>query len=67
MEIGSGPPLDAQIEVIKKATEVQEQAVSQLLEDSAAQLKQQNKSVQQTQQDSGANLTGIGTGLDVTA
>ena len=56
-----------QVEVLKKATEVQEQAVSQLLQDSSQQLQEQQETVQQTQQSSGAALTGLGTGLDVSA
>ncbi len=67
MEIGSGPSVQTQVEVLKKATEVQEQAVSQLLDDSAQQLQQQQERVQQTQQVSGASLTGVGTSLDVKA
>lgn len=63
MDIGSGPPVQAQIEVLNKATEVQEQAVTRLLEDSAQQLKQQ----QETQKTSSSALTGLGIGLDVTA
>ena len=67
MEIGSGPSSQVQVEVLKKATEVQEQAVSQLLQDSSQQLQEQQETVQQTQQSSGAALTGLGTGLDVSA
>ena len=66
MEIGSGPPIQVQVEVLNKATEVQEQTVSRLLDDSAQQLKQQQEAVQQTHEASGASLTGLGTGLDIT-
>jgi len=67
MEISSGPSIQQQVEVIKKATEVQEQTVSQLLNDSAAQLKEQEQSVQDTQEVSGSALTGLGTGIDISA
>jgi hypothetical protein len=67
MEIGSGPSVQQQVEVMKKATEVQEQTVSQLLNDSSKQLQEQQKTVQETQQASGSALTGLGTGLDVSA
>lgn len=67
MEIGSGPSSQVQLEVLKKSTEVQEQAVSQLLQDSAQQLQEQQETVEQTQQSSGATLTGLGTGLDISA
>lgn len=67
MEIGSGPSSQVQLEVLKKSTEVQEQAVSQLLQDSSEQLQEQQKSVENTQKTSGASLTGLGTGLDISA
>jgi len=67
MEIGSGPPIQAQVAALNKATEVQEQTVSKLLNDSAQQLQQQADAVEQTQQSSGAALTGLGAGLDITA
>ena len=67
MEIGSGPSVQQQVEVMKKATEVQEQTVSQLLNDSSKQLQEQQKTVQETQQASGSALTGLGTGLDISA
>ena len=68
MEINSGPSIQQQVEVLKKATEVQEQTVSQLLNDSSAQLKEQEKTVQQTQESSsGSALTGLGTGIDISA
>ncbi len=66
MEINSGPSIQTQIEVLKKAEDVQEQAVTQLLNDSAQQLQEQQKSVQETQKNSGATLTGLGIGLDIT-
>ena len=66
MEINSGPSIQTQIEVLKKAEDVQEQAVTQLLNDSAQQLQEQQQSVQETQKASGAALTGLGTGLDIT-
>lgn len=67
MEIGSGPSSQVQLEVLKKSTEVQEQAVSQLLQDSAQQLQEQQETVEKTQQSSGSTLTGLGTGLDISA
>ncbi len=67
MEIGSGPSVQTQVEVLKKATEVQEQAVSKLLDDSAQQLQQQQERVQEKQETSGASLTGIGASLDLKA
>ena len=67
MEIGSGPPIQVQIDALNKATDVQEQTVTRLLDDSAKQLQEQQKVVEDTQQTSGSTLTGIGTGLDVTA
>lgn len=66
MEIGSGPPIQTQIEALKKAEDVQEQTVSRLLQDSAQQLQEQQKTAQETQEVSGASLTGLGTGLDIT-
>ncbi len=67
MEIGSGPSINAQIEVMKKATEVQEQTVSTLLNNSAAQLQEQQNTPPASEPVSGAELTGIGTGLDIRA
>ncbi len=67
MEIGSGAPLQAQVEVLKKATDLQEQTVSQLLNDNAQQLQEQQRAAQENQTTSGAALTGLGTGLDITA
>ena len=67
MEISSGPSIQQQVEVLKKATEVQEQTVSQLLNDSSSQLKAQEETVQKTQEASGSALTGLGTGIDISA
>jgi len=67
MEVNSGPSIQAQVEVLKKATDVQEQTVSQLLEANTQQLKQQQESVQETQKTSGSALTGLGTGIDINA
>ena len=65
MEIGSGPPIQTQIEAMKKAEDVQEQTVSKLLQDSSQQLQEQRKTTQETQAVSGAALTGLGTGIDI--
>lgn len=59
MEIGSGPPIQTQIDAMKKATDVQEQAVTQLQE--------QRNTPTAAEQVSGAELTGIGSGLDIRA
>jgi len=67
MEIGSGPSIQQQLEVMKKATEVQENTVSQLLNDSSKQLQEQQQTVQKTQSTSGSALTGLGTGIDISA
>jgi len=67
MEIGSGPSSQVQLEVLKKSTEVQEQAVSRIIQDSTEQLKAQQETVEQTQKSSGSALTGLGTGLDISA
>lgn len=67
MEIGSGPSIQQQVEVMKKATDVQEQTVSQLLNDSSKQLQEQQMTVQKTQEASGSTLTGLGTGIDISA
>ena len=64
MEISSGPSIQVQTEVLKKATETQEQAVSSILQDSAQQLQEQQQ-IQQTQQKSTAQLTGLGGSLDL--
>ena len=64
MEISSGPSIQAQTEVLKKATETQEHAVSNVLQDSAQQLQEQQQ-IQQTQQKSTAQLTGLGGSLDL--
>jgi len=66
MEIGSGPPIQTQIEAMKKAEDVQEQTISRLLQDSSQQLQEQQKTAQETQEVSGAALTGLGTGIDIT-
>jgi hypothetical protein len=66
MEIGSGPPIQTQIEAMKKAEDVQEQTISKLLQDSSQQLQEQQKTAQETQEVSGAALTGLGTGIDIT-
>jgi len=65
MEISSGPSASVQTEVLKKANEVQAQAVSSLLEDSAQQLNEQRQQVQQQSQVSTAQLTGLGGSLDI--
>lgn len=67
MEISSGPSIQTQVEVLKKAEDVQEQVVSKLIEDSAQQLQEQQETVEETQRASSSALTGLGTGLDVTA
>jgi len=67
MEIGTGPSIQQQIEVMKKATDVQERTVSQLLSDSSQQLQTQQKNIQETPKSSGAALTGLGTGIDISA
>ena len=67
MEIGTGPSIQQQVEVMKKAADVQERTVSQLLSDSSQQLQTQQKDVQETQKTSGAALTGLGTGIDISA
>lgn len=43
MEIGSGPSIDTQISVMKKAVEVEEQAVLKVLESSREQAQQVEK------------------------
>ncbi len=67
MEISSGPSVQTQVEVLKKAEDIQEQAVTKLLQDSAQQLQKQQDDAQEAQKTSGAALTGLGTGLDITA
>jgi len=69
MEIGnsgSGAPIQAQIDVLKKSQDVQERAVTQLLDDSAQQLQEQQQT-QEIQRESSAQLTGLGIGLDISA
>jgi hypothetical protein len=51
---------------MKKAEDVQEQTISKLLQDSTQQLQEQQETVQKTQEVSGATLTGLGTGIDIT-
>ena len=67
MEISSGPSIQTQVEVLKQAENVQAQSVSRLLDDSAQQLQEQEQTVQETHQESTAQLTGLGTGLDISA
>ncbi len=55
--ISSGPSLDAQIYAMKKAIDVQSQSTLKVLESSSL----------QTQQTSGASVTGVGQKLDVKA
>jgi len=62
MEVSSGAPLQA----MKKAEDVQEQAMMRLLNDSTQQLQEQREKAQDVQKTSGARLTGLGTGLDIT-
>jgi len=68
MEIGSGPSIQTQVEVLKKAEDIQERTVAQLLDSSSKQLQEQQQ-VQATKdvdKASSAALTGLGTGLDIT-
>jgi len=67
MEISSGPSIQTQVDVLKQAENVQAQSVSRLLDDSAEQLQEQEQIVQETHQESTASLTGLGTGLDISA
>ncbi len=69
MEIGSGPSIQPQIDVLKKAEDVQEQAVTKLLDDSSKQLQEQEQvqATKDAEKASSAALTGLGTGLDITA
>lgn len=67
MEIGSGPSVQTQVQVMKKAEDVQENTMSRLLNDSAQQLEEQRNIVKAQESVSGAALTGLGTGLDITA
>lgn len=67
MEIGTGPSIQQQVDVIKKAEDVQERTVEQLLSDSSQQLQEQQHNVQETQKASGSALTGLGTGIDISA
>ncbi|HIC44573.1 MAG TPA: hypothetical protein EYO73_09935 [Sulfurimonas sp.] len=65
MEITSGSPIQIQTEVLKKADDVQEQAVSRLIQNDTAQLKEQQKTVEDTQKPSASALTGLGMALDL--
>lgn len=67
MEVSSGPSVQTQIQVMKKAEDVQEQTMSRLLNDSAQQLEAQRNTAKVQDSNSGAALTGLGTGLDITA
>jgi t-SNARE complex subunit (syntaxin) len=74
MEIGSGAvnqvPSQVQTDVLKKTQDVQEQAITRLLDDGAQQQKQlqeQTQQTQDTQKNSTAQLTGLGIGLDISA
>ena len=67
MEIGNGPSIQAQVEVLREAENVQAQSISRILDDSSQQLQEQDKRVQETNQESTALLTGLGTGLDIIA
>ncbi len=67
MEISSGPSVQTQVQVMKKAEDVQEQTMSRLLNDSAKQLNEARNVVKTQESVSGAALTGVGTGLDITA
>lgn len=62
MEVTGGAPIQA----LKKAEDVQEQAVTRVLEDSAKLQKEVQAKAEETQKASGAALTGLGTGLDIT-
>ena len=66
MEVSGGSG-GAGIMAMKKAEDVQEQTVSRILNDSAQQLQEQRQTQEDTQKTSSAALTGLGTGLDVTA
>jgi len=63
MEVSGG----AGIVAMRKAEDVQEQTVSRILNDSAQQLQEQRQTQEDAEKTSGAALTGLGTGLDVTA
>lgn len=66
MEISSGPSVQTQVQVMKKAEDVQEQMMSRLLNDSSQQLDEQRNTAKAQASISGAALTGLGTGLDIT-
>lgn len=63
MEVSGG----AGIVALQKAEDVQEQTVSKILSDSTQQLQEQRQTAEDTQKTSSAALTGLGTGLDITA
>jgi len=67
MQINSGPSIQAQVEVLKQAENVQEQGITKLLEQNTQQLQQEEEAIENTQKESAAQLTGLGTGLDITA
>ncbi len=67
MEINGTTPIQTQVDVLKQAENVQAQSVTRLLEDNAQQVQTQDQKVQETAQESTALLTGLGTGLDITA
>lgn len=67
MEISSGPSAQTQVQVMKKAEDVQEQMVSRLLNDSSQQLEEQRNTAKAQEGVSSAALTGLGIGLDITA
>ena len=64
MEV-SGPSIQVQTQVLKEATQGQEQAISQLIDNEAQQLGEQRQQIQETQQTSTAQLTGLGGNLDI--
>lgn len=63
MEVSGG----AGIMAMKKAEDVQEQTIMRLLDDSTKQLQEQKRVSDDAQKTSSAALTGLGTGLDITA
>jgi hypothetical protein len=67
MEIGSGTSIQTQIQVMKKAEDLQENTMSRLLNDSSQQLEEQRNITKAQESVSGASLTGLGVGLDITA
>jgi len=67
MQVNSGPNIQTQVEVLKQAENVQEQGITKLLEQNTQQLQQQEEAVENRQKESTSQLTGLGTGLDITA